>query len=751
MKQKIGLYLLTVVLLISIFSIWIDSPPAVVTENAPDSVFSAKRAYTFLQEICKAPHSTGTPENKRVREYIVENCKQWGLDTRIQNTTAIRKSRTGIYAANVYNVIARLKGKDSKKCLVVMAHYDTQPNTPGAGDDGAGVAAMLETARILTSSKKTFKNDIVFLFTDAEESGLLGAQGFIQDSVMANEVGLVLNFEGRGSSGVSTMFEVNKNNGWAVQHYKIAAAYPVGSSLGYEIYKTLPNDTDYTLFRNAGISGLNHGFIEGFVNYHSPNDKPENLDLRSLQHHGSNMLSMVNHFGNISLAQTKAEDISFFNITRYYLFTYPAYLNLSFVIFCSILFICFVTIGLRTKQITLFGFVVVFFAFIGLLALLFFIVLFLVRGIESAYPLYEHFYASNAYNIYYYFLAFTSLSVLLYALLYRWLLTKFSLASLLAGMMLLEVVVLVLLYVFMPTAIFIILFPQIFTLIGNILLLRTDNETIKSMALQLCLFVPALFLLPSAVKQMYAVFGLSPLVGAAVVLLGLLLGLLLPVFSRAFDHSRYAVILAAGICFVTALIGAHFNSGFTEQHPLQSNVQYQVRADEKKAYWISDFTTPDDGNKQYFSNFSIKNDKMQSDAPLLSISAPTIELMKDTIENNLRKIFLHCTSTRNAISMLISIDGKNTASNISIAGPAGGMGNKNSTGGSFRMVAYAGLDSAGFDLMVETKPNLPFELTLTDRTIGLPTLNGYSNYPKHIIPGVGWNANTIQVVKRFVF
>lgn len=752
MKNKTGLYIFSIALLISIFSIWIDSPPAVINESAPDSVFSATRAYTYLQEICKAPHSTGTPENKRVREYIVEHCKQWGLDTHIQNTTAIRKSKTGVYAANVYNVIARLKGQDSKKCLVVMAHYDTQPNTVGAGDDGAGVAAMMETARILTSTNKVLKNDVVFLFTDAEESGLLGAQGFIQDSVMANEVGLVLNFEGRGSSGVSTMFEVNSKNGWAVQQYKIAADYPVGSSLGYEIYKTLPNDTDYTIFRNAGISGLNHGFIEGFVNYHSPNDKPENLDLRSLQHHGSNMLSMVKHFGNLNIVETKADDISFFNVSRYYMFTYPASWNLNFVIFCFILLLSFVIIGFRKKQITLGGFAVGFFAFIGLLVFLFFTIMFFVRGIESAYPLYKHFYASNSYNIYYYFTAFTSLSIVMYAFLYRWLLTKFSLASLLAGILLLQVFVLALLYVFMPTAIFIILFPLIFTLIGNIiLLLRTDSETTASMALQLCLLVPALYLLSSAVLQMFTVFGLSPQVGAAVVLLGLLLGLLLPVFSRAFDHSRNAVIVMAVICFVAALIGAHFNSGFTEQQPLQSNVLYQIQADDKKAYWISDFTTPDDGNKQYFSNFRIKNDRIQSDAPLIAIGAPTMQVLKDTVEGKIRKLYLHCQSTRNAISMLIAIGDKNPAQNIFIDGPGGGNGNKRIADGRYRMVDYAGLDSAGFNITIETKPNLPFELTLTDRSIGLPTLDGYDGYPKHVIPGVGWNSNTIQVARRFVF
>lgn len=728
------------------------SPPAVVSEDAPDSVFSAKRAYRYVQEICKAPHSTGSAENKRVRKFIADQCRQWGLETTIQNTTAIRRGKAWVNVANVYNVIARLKGQDSNKCLVVMAHYDSQPNTPGAGDDGAGVAAMLETARILTSTRKVLLNDIVFLFTDAEESGLSGAQGFIQDSVMTAEVGLVLNFEGRGNSGVSSMFEVNSKNGWAVEHYMNAADYPVGNSLGYEIYKTLPNDTDYTIFREAGISGLNHAFIEGFVNYHSPNDKPEYLDLGSLQQHGSNMLSLIKHFGNISLMETKGEDISFFNLIGPFMIRYPASWNLSFTILCCLLYVSFVTIGFRKRQITVKGFITGFFTFIALLVLLFFITLFLIRGIESVYPLYKHFYASNSYPSYLYFIAFTSLTVAIFSLLYRWLLTKFSLNSLLAGILLLQVIVLNVLYVYMPTAIFIILFPLTFMLVGNIILLfQSEMDKSRALVLQIMFLLPAIALLSPALLQLYVVFGLSPQVGAAVVLLCLLLGMTLPVFSSAFVNVKFLVPLLSVFCFVTALVAAHLNSGFTEKEPLQSNVQYQVRADENKAYWISGFTDTDEWNKQFFPNPRVEDRRLVNDAPLLSFSAPTAVVKRDTIESNVRKLYVHCQSTRNAISIRIDLDKKNPAGTVLVTGPAGGNGNLKAPKGSYSTVSYNGIDSLGFDVMFEIEPKKPFEFTLVDRSIGLPTLDGYRSYPAHIVPGTGWNANTIQVVKRFVF
>ncbi len=745
--KKPGL-ILVFAILVSFISIRMDSPPDVIGADAPDSVFSAKRAYPYLNEICQAPHSTGTVENKRVREYILAQCKSFGLDAYVQHTAAIRNNKWGMTGANVYNIIARLKGKNPSKALLVMSHYDSQPNTPGAGDDGAGVAAMLETARMLTGSEKVYNNDVIFLFTDGEEAGLLGAQGFVQDSVLSKEVGLVLNFEGRGNAGVSSMFEVNARNGWAIKEFMKAAAYPSGNSLGYEIYKLLPNDTDYTVFRKAGISGLNHAFIEGYVNYHSPNDKAENLDLRSLQQHGSNMLSLIKHFGNISLLQTKADDISFFNLIGNTMISYPASWNLGFTILCVVLYICFVVMGVVTNQIKFKGFAIGFIAFVGVLITMCLSTVLLIKGIEWAYPLYKNFYSTNPYNCVYYFSAFAVVAVALYAWLYRWLLKKFSLASLMAGLFLLLTGILIMLYLIMPTAIFVIMIPLLYSLIGNIVVMARENlsELAKSL-IQLAFVIPAIILLSPVIKLMMIVFGLSPTTAAAVIFLGLLLGLLLPVFQAALTESK-AVQWVALSAFVLLVVMAHFKSDFTEQTPLQSNVQYQVRADENKAYWISSFTTTDEWNKQFFSKPEIESGRLINDAAMIPLAAPVVLIKWDSIENNVRKVSLHFQSMRDAISFHIEFDEKNQPNAVLIQAPDGGKG----TGvenGDFKVVDFLGLDNGALDITVEVKANLPLQLTVTDRTMGLP-LNTFHDYPVNVIPGVGYRANTTQVVKKFV-
>jgi hypothetical protein len=61
--------------------------------------------------------------------------------------------------------------------VLVMSHYDSVHNSPGAADDSLGAAAALEIARALKAGPQPAR-DVIFLFTDGEEAGLLGAEAF---------------------------------------------------------------------------------------------------------------------------------------------------------------------------------------------------------------------------------------------------------------------------------------------------------------------------------------------------------------------------------------------------------------------------------------------------------------------------------------------------------------------------------------------------------------------------------------------
>jgi len=751
MLRQPALYFLLTIIFISILCIATSTAPEVVSKTAPDSVFSAERAYPFLKEITKAPHSIGTTEHTRVREYIVSVCTQLGMETEIQTTTAIQSFDRGIAAGNVNNIISTLKGTSDSKAVVIMAHYDSQPNALGAGDDGAGVAAMLETARILKSGKPLI-NDIIFLFTDGEEDGLLGAKAFVQESLLLNRIGIVINFEGRGNSGPATMFEVNPQNGWAVKEYIRSAKHPFANSLSFEVYKNLPNDTDYTVFKEAGITGLNNAFVDGFVNYHSMTDGAENMDMKSLQNHGDNMLSLARHFGNISLAKTKGPDVSYFNIPALGLIHYPASWDNVFMLLTIAFFIVYLFMGIKKKQISIKGFISGLFIFIGLLALLIFSSFYFIKGIKWAYPTYQNFYSNNAYNVHYYFFAISALTIAVFGMVYQWALRKFNSYSLLSGVFIIEMVFIGLMYTEMTTAVYILCFPVLFQLAGCLILFMPDNKqnnVLSSGLIHTAFSLPAVLLMASTIYFMFIAFGLGGQAPGAVLTLGLLLGLLLPLFSGILKSNPFVIPGVALILCIFSLVLAHFQSDYTDKQPLQTNVWYSLDADNKKASWVSGFSKPDFWNKQFFKDpkqeLNNGRTRLINDAPLLSLPAPEVVVEKDTIENSVRKLRLQLKSAREGISMIMITSDKSPLTKMTI----NQMEKQILSAGPYHSLYFSGLNEKGITLEIETRPDVPFEFTLIDRTMGLPAFDGITNYANNVIPGPGSNSNTTQVKKSF--
>nr|WP_253909038.1 M20/M25/M40 family metallo-hydrolase [Corallococcus exiguus] len=217
-----------------------------------------------------------------------------------------------IPGATVHNVLAHVKGQDSRGLIAIVAHYDSVPTSPGASDDGAGVAAMLETLRALRTGPP-LRNDVLFLFTDAEETGLVGARAFAFHHPLAEQVSVVLNFEARGSHGPSLMFQPGPGNRWLIQRLARSGAPAQASSLFDEVYRRLQNDTDFTVFLQRGKTGLNFGFLDGFMRYHARTDDLAHFGLDSLQHHGEVMLALARHLGDDALEPAPLEDAVYFN------------------------------------------------------------------------------------------------------------------------------------------------------------------------------------------------------------------------------------------------------------------------------------------------------------------------------------------------------------------------------------------------------------------------------------------------------
>src|SRR5438876_338545 len=305
-------------------------PPRPVPATAPDTVFSAERAMRHVVQIAQRPHPMGTPDHDRVRDYVVDQLSRLGFRPEIQHATTVGTRYQ--QAGRVQNILARLPGSDQNdKAVLIMVHYDGVEAGPAASDDGAAAAALLETLRALRARKQPLAHDIVALFTDGEEAGLLGAAAFVREHPWAKDVAVVLNFEARGTSGRSFMFETGPGNLDAARALRSAGNATAGSVFA-TIYRALPNDTDLSELAVLGLPGLNFAFADGVERYHTSRDDVAHLNPGSLQHHGSQMFAMARTFGMGPLPRARTGDGVFFDLPFVGLIVYPQGLELPLAI-----------------------------------------------------------------------------------------------------------------------------------------------------------------------------------------------------------------------------------------------------------------------------------------------------------------------------------------------------------------------------------------------------------------------------------
>ncbi|SCL62249.1 M28 family peptidase [Micromonospora peucetia] len=306
--------------------------PAPRPADAPPGEFSAARAYEHVEVVAARAHVAGSPANDQVRVHVEGVLRGLGLETEVQDTVApeagqLSGAAGGATLARVRNVVARLPGTAPTGKVFLVAHYDSVQSGPGGNDDAAGTSAILEVARALAAGPRP-RNDIVFVLTDAEEACLCGAAAFASSHPLAADGGVVLNLEARGSTGPVIMFETSRNNAALVDAFGRAAPHPVGTSFAVEIYRALPNDTDFTAFLDADFVGLNSAYIDGGAIYHTPLDTPAAMDRASLQHHGDNALGLAREFGRVDLtALDSGHDATYFPVPGG-LVRYPGWLVL---------------------------------------------------------------------------------------------------------------------------------------------------------------------------------------------------------------------------------------------------------------------------------------------------------------------------------------------------------------------------------------------------------------------------------------
>lgn len=613
--------------------------------------FSTDKALSHLKIISEAPHHVGADNHYVVMSYLVSKLEDLGFEVEIQEGYTMSKWGN---LTKAKNVIGRLKGANNSKALLVLSHYDSNPHSSyGASDAGSGVVTILEGVRAFLSENESINNDLIVMFTDAEELGLNGADLFVNNHRWAQDIGLVLNFEARGSGGPSYMLvETNGGNSKLIDAFAEAnLKYPVANSLAYSIYKLLPNDTDLTRFREDGnIDGFNFAFIDDHFDYHTALDRYDRLDRSSLKHQASYLMPLLSYFSSTDLSSLKSDsDKVYFNVPCFGIISYKFAFILPMLIIACLLFMYLINKGLRNYKLSkteIFrGFVPMFIALtvnvlIGYLGW---------RILNFIYPQYGEILQGFTYNGHLYIWSFSLLALGVCFYTYHKFYKPRNAGSLLVAPLFLWLIIAIVLSIFLKGAAFFVI-PVIFALI--ILYIHTRQRQ-PNLYLLTILSFPLVMIMSPFIKMFPVGLGLKLLM-ASTLMVTLIFVLLIPILA-VFRRKKLWAMVSFIACFVFLFI-AQIRSNFNKERPKPNSLVYVLDADDSTAVWATYDKLLDNWTQPFITEDASSADSLNTNglaskyastfsyikkADLAPINPPEISILSDTIIADKRYLRLY--------------------------------------------------------------------------------------------------------------
>ena len=275
--------------------------------------FSGQRVLQDLEVISKEHHSVAHPQERaRVREYLIGRLEELGADTvRLFRYDSLQGpfNKHVTYTFDAIDVLAEFapaSGADDCTWLMFVAHYDSRYSQPmprrdtvwsyGAADDGYGLGVTLETVRNLVKDRANWNQGVKVLFTDAEEPGMVGMTAIWEnDREQFDNVGMIINIEGRGPWGPALLFETCAGSSRIMDLYAGSAKSPFTYSLTTVVYRIMPNFTDFTIVKDH-IPGMNFSTITDVNHYHTDLDNFSNVSAKTVQHYGAQILPVASEY-----------------------------------------------------------------------------------------------------------------------------------------------------------------------------------------------------------------------------------------------------------------------------------------------------------------------------------------------------------------------------------------------------------------------------------------------------------------------
>lgn len=658
-------------------------PPDPLPATASSEEFSADRASEHIERIAERPRPSGTPAAADTRAYLTGELEDLGLEPEVLTATVERDlTFTPHVVGNVANVHAVLPGTGDGGRVLLVAHYDSVPIGPGATDNGMGVAILLEVARALTEGPAPY-NDVEFLFTDAEESGQLGARAFTLDPEVAGDPDrtVVLNMEARGTKGPALMFEAGDRAGAFVP--ALAESTPFAGSFSDGVYRVLPNNTDFTVFSEAGYTGMNFVILGGSARYDTPLDDLGSLDARSLQDMGDTALATTAALTERDPALEDGGDITYLTVFGV-LVHYPialAYVLGAFAVVGTVAALWFTRraglLSLAEVLRTAAGYTVPLAVAAGLGVMAWW------SGVAVR-PHFENFPFGDTYRPAPVLVGLVLLTLVTCGVWAGRVRRRRGDPALLAGALVWFCALTVILTVAAPEAAYLFTWPAMAGAAGLALAARTEEGSPpRSFALAAGALV-SMVLFPPVVALLFPTVGLAL---APVVLVVLVLALLplMPQLGRCRGRRPSKVVTGAVATAAVVVIAVGFVvDGVDEEHPAQYNLHYVYDDDTGRAVWLSPNAAGSPWLDQYvvgepqdvedtFPALYLPEGYRSGPAPVVGLPIPRAEVIDShELDDDLREVRVRLTAggERTTVLSLYSTTGPDRLERVAVDGVA---------------------------------------------------------------------------------
>lgn len=241
-----------------------------------------QQAYRDLHEVAARPHPFNSHANVLVRSYILNRVKDIAssydhvsVDFDLYSNASWASGLLSTKPYAVYyesdNVLVKVEGSDKEYQesggLLLSAHWDSVSTAPGATDDGMGVVTLLSMVKYFAEHRPS--RTVVFNINNGEEDGLNGAHVFIEHP-WVNATDTFLNLEGAAAGGRPLLFRATSRAplaSWSTSRPHANVITGDAFSRGF-----IRSGTDYSVYEQAGLKGLDFAFYRGRSRYHTKYD-----------------------------------------------------------------------------------------------------------------------------------------------------------------------------------------------------------------------------------------------------------------------------------------------------------------------------------------------------------------------------------------------------------------------------------------------------------------------------------------------